>query len=115
MYKKVSFSFVLLFVAALIFAGGLFNTAEARRVYVGTYRDDGSDAYLITESVEIHSRRPVYNFTCTVYATGDYLRYHFFSRNGSSYYTNSEGYEGFTFGAASPVAAGIYRFVSNNY
>ena len=106
---------VMVMVAALLMIGGMFQSAEARRVYVGTYRDDGSDAYLLTESVEIHSRRQPYEFTCTVYATGDYLRYHFFRRNGSSYYTNSEGYEGFTFGAASPVAAGIYRFVVNNY
>ena len=111
---KRQISCILLLVAVLILAGGQCNTAEARNVYVGTYSDDGSDAFLLTETVNIRSYSPL-SFTCTVYATGDHLRYNFFWRNGESYYRNSEGYEGYTFGGQSPVAANIYRFVANNY
>lgn len=112
--RQIPFSFILLFALVLIFVSGQHHTAEARNVYVGTYSDDGSDAYLLTETVNIYNYHPL-EFTCTVYATGDHLRYHFFRRNGESYYRNSEGYEGYTFGGQSPVAANIYRFVVNYY
>ena len=81
---------------------------------MGTYADDGSDAYLLTETVRIYQRYPICVFDCTVYATGDHLRYSFFVRGGESYYRNSEGYDGATFGGASPIAANIYRFVRDN-
>ena len=109
--KRLGLAFMMVF--ALVLMGGI-EQAEARNVYVGTYSDDGSDAYLLTETVKIHSYNPL-SFNCTVYATGDHLRYRFFWRNGESYYRNSEGYEGYTFGGQSPVAANIFRFVANNY
>ncbi|BEU88816.1 hypothetical protein TAMA11512_22800 [Selenomonas sp. TAMA-11512] len=89
------------------------NKAEARHYYVGTY-SDGTNAYLVTESIVISSYHP-YTFTCTVVYENTYLYYSFFPSNGSPYYRNSEGYEGYVFGGASPVAANIYRFVVQNY
>lgn len=109
--RKVSFLLVL---AALLMIGiGQAPTAEAYPVYVGTY-SDGSDAYLLTDTVYIQSRHP-YTFRCTVRYYNTYLEYSFFPSNGSPYYTNSEGYEGYVFGGQSPVAAGIYRYVVNNW
>lgn len=97
----------------LAFSGIAAPTAEAVDYYVGTY-SDGTNAFLITESVNILSYRP-YTFTCTVKYANTYLHYRFFPRNGSPYYRNNEGYEGYVFGGASPVASNIYRFVVNNY
>lgn len=113
MWKKIGLAVMVVF-AVFFVSGSNMPQAEARNVYVGTYSDDGSDAYLMTETVNISSGSPL-SFTCTVYATGDYLRYNFFWRNGESYYRNSWGYEGYTFGGQSPVAAGIYRYVANNF
>lgn len=110
--KRLGLAFMVAF--AFFISGSGAPTAEAHNVYVGTYSDDGSDAYLLTETVYIRSYRPLC-FTCTVYATGDHLRYNFFWRNGESYYKTSWGTEGYTFGGQSPVAANIYRFVANNY
>lgn len=91
-----------------------FSTTEARDVYVGTYSDDGSDAYIMTQSIHISSRTP-YTFTCTIKATGDLLKYKFYPKNGKPYYENSEGYHAFVFGGQSPVAENIYRYVTTNY
>lgn len=90
------------------------STTEARDVYIGTYSDDGSDAYIVTNSINISSRNP-FTFTCTIKATGDLLRYKFYQKNGKPYYENSEGYHAFVFGGQSPVAENIYRYVINNY
>ena len=99
---------------ALVFTGAQDNRAEAYAQYVGTY-SDGSNAYLLTESISIRSRHP-YTFDCTVqYSRGGYLYYSFYPVNGSPYYRNSEGYSAYVYGGDSPVAASIYRFVVNNY
>ena len=89
------------------------SQAEAAEVHVGNY-SDGSAVYLITESVNIKGRVP-YSFTCMVRAGQDYLQYSFFPLKGSPYYRNSEGYEGYVNGGASPVAASIYRYVLKNW
>lgn len=111
MLKK--FSLLAVLAVALILSGGFSQNAEAREVYVGNY-SDGSAVYLLTETVVIRSYRP-YSFNCRVRAGYDYLNYRFFSYNGSPYYRNSEGYEGYVHGGASPVAASIYRYVVNNW
>ena len=111
MFKRIFLALAV--VAALIFTGTADTPAEARPVYVGTY-SDGTDAYLLTESVRIRSYRP-YTFDCTVVYSGVYLYYSFYPVNGSPYYRNSEGYEGYVFGGQSPVASHIYRFVINNW
>lgn len=100
-------------VTALLLTGTADNNVEARPVYMGTY-SDGTDAYLLTESVYIRSRRP-YTFDCTVMYAGVYLYYSFYPLNGSPYYRNSEGYEGYVFGGQSPVASHIYSFVVDNW
>ena len=82
-------------------------------VYVGGY-SDGSSVYLLTNTVNIQSYNP-YRFTCRVRAGYDYLNYSFYPYNGSPYYRNSEGYEGYVNGGQSPVASNIYRYVVNNY
>ena len=110
MLKKISV--VLCLLAFFIMAGEIYPTSEARPVYVGTY-SDGSDAYLMTETVYINSYHP-YAFTCDVIYYNNYansLHYNFYSSNGSPYYRNSEGYEGYVYGGQSPFAANIYRFV----
>lgn len=111
MLKKI-FATVLL-AAVLVIAGGQDNRAEAGERYVGSY-SDGTSVYLLTHTVNIRSYSP-YSFTCSVRAGYDYLNYSFYPVNGSPYYRNSEGYEGYVNGGASPVAENIYRFVVNNY
>ena len=107
---------MLCLLAVLFVVGGNSPSVEARSVYMGTY-SDGSEAYLMTESVTIQSRHP-YTFRCRVVYYNGYandLWYSFWSNNGSPYYNNSEGYEGYVYGGQSPVAANIYRFVVNNW
>ena len=111
MLKKV---LSVMFLAALLVVGSSqLNTASAARVYVGSY-SDGSEAYLLTESVRIQSRSP-YTFTCTINYDYSYLDYSFYPVQGSPYYRNSEGYQGYVFGGQSPVASNIYRYVVNNW
>ena len=112
MLKKIS-ALIVLF-TAIVFSTTNIQTVEAAEIYVGSY-SDGSDVYLITESINIESRSP-YAFNCTVRAGKyDYLRYEFFPYNRSPYYRNSEGYEGYVFEGASPVARRIYNYVKENY
>lgn len=115
MLKKISALIVLL--TAILFSTTNVQSVEAAEVFVGRY-SDGSDVYLITESINIESRSP-YRFNCTVRAgqgrSYDYLRYNFFPYNGSPYYRNSEGYEGYVFEGLSPVARNIYNYVKENY
>lgn len=111
MIKK--FSAILILVLALMISNSQQNSAEAAEVYVGSY-SDGTSVMLLTESVHIRSRSP-YSFTCTIRAGRDYLDYSFFPYNGSPYYRNSEGYEGYVHGGQSPVAESIYRYVLNNW
>ena len=101
-----------MFLAAIILVVGQ-SQSEAREVYVGSY-SDGSSVYLLTETIVIKSHSP-YQFNCRVRDGRDYLNYYFSTRNGSPFYRNNEGYSGYVFGGASPVAASIYRFVVNNY
>ena len=109
---KKSFVFFAL-VISLIFINASNNQVEAAEYYVGSY-SDGTSVYLLTHTVNISSYSP-YSFTCKVRAGWDHLSYSFFPRNGSPYYKNSEGYEGFVHGGQSPVAANIYRYVVNNW
>ena len=111
MTKK--FLAVFFLAAALVLIGGQSSKAEAGEAYVGTY-SDGTAVYLLTHTVSIRSYSP-YSFTCRVRAGYDYLNYNFYPVNGSPYYRNSEGYEGYVNGGASPVASNIYRYVVNNY
>ena len=107
------FSLMMLLAVALLFISSQNNQAEASEVYVGSY-SDGTSVYLLTETVNIRSRSP-YNFTCRVRAGYDYLSYSFYPYNGSPYYRNSEGYEGYVNGGQSPVASSIYRYVVNRW
>ncbi|BAL82429.1 hypothetical protein SELR_07210 [Selenomonas ruminantium subsp. lactilytica TAM6421] len=113
MIKRILVAFAV--VAALVFSGaaGTDTDAEAAHVYVGTY-SDGTDAYLVTESVYVKSRSP-YTFNCTIVYSGVSLHYSFYPVNGSPYYRNSEGYEGYVFGGQSPVASNIYQYVVNHW
>ena len=111
MTKKFFVAIMLAF--ALVVAGGQASEAQAAEVYVGGY-SDGTSVYLLTNTVVIQSWRP-YRFGCRVRAGNDYLTYNFYPVNGSPYYRNSEGYEGFVNGGQSPVASNIYRYVVNNF
>lgn len=111
MFKKIIS--IMTLSLALIFISGQNTQAEAGQVWVGNY-SDGSSVYLLTHTVNIISYRP-YTFTCTVRAGRDYLDYRFYPVNGSPYYRNSEGYEGYVNGGQSPVASSIYRYVVNNW
>ncbi len=111
MLKK--FFVMTLFTLALMLSGTTTNQAYAGEVYVGTY-SDGTSAYLLTHTVSVYSRRP-YSFSCTVYSAGSNLNYNFFNNNGSPYYRNSWGYEGYVYGGQSPVAANIYQYVVNRW
>ena len=110
MLKKMFLAFAL---AVSLMVAAPLTPASAESYYMGTY-SDGSDAYLLSETVSIFDYSPL-RFKCTVYYGGSYIYYRFFQRNGSPYYSNSEGYEAYVFGGESPVAANIYQFVSNNW
>lgn len=112
MFKRIFLALTVAFAMMFTFTADA-TTVEARPVYMGTY-SDGTDAYLLTESVYLKSRHP-YTFDCTITYSGVYLYYSFFPYNGSPYYRNSEGYEGYVFVGQSPVAAQIYNYVVNNY
>ena len=111
MLKKFSVAFML--AVALIFAGAQ-NQAGAEEVYVGNY-DDGSNVYLLTETIVIKNGGRQLSFNCRVRAGRDYLDYYFYRVNGSPYYQNSEGYKGFANPEQSPVAWNIYRYVEKNF
>lgn len=110
MIKKISCMLVLA-VAVMFLAAP--TQAAAEEVYVGNY-NDGSNVYLLTHTIVIKRVRP-YSFNCRVRAGYDYLDYYFFTRNGSPYYRNSEGYEGFANPEQSPVAWNIYRYIVNHW
>lgn len=98
---------VMLLAVSLVFIGGQDNQAEAARVYVGYYRDNGDDAYLLTETFSGNRS----NFSCTVVTSrGQYIYYNFYYRNGSPYYTNSWNAGGYVYGSGSPVAVGIWQY-----
>lgn len=107
MTKKILVAMILAFTFVIA------CKAEATEVYVGAY-SDGTPVYLLTHKISILSHSP-YRFACIVRADGDYLNYSFYPYNGSPYYRNSDGYSGYVFGGSSPVAASIYRYVTNNY
>ena len=109
MIKKFS---MLMILAVALLIGGFNQRTEAAEVFVGHY-SDGSPVYLITEMVVIRSYHP-YSFNCRVRVNYDYLDYSFFPYNGSPYYQNSEGYEGYV-NSGSPVASNIYHYVVNNW
>ena len=107
-----NFSLVLVMAFALVLAGGVNQRAEAAEVFVGHY-SDGTAVNLLTHTVVIRSYRP-YTFNCRIRAGSSYLDYAFYPVNGSPYYRNSEGYEGFV-NDASPVANNIYHYVVNHF
>lgn len=111
MFKRFLMAFAV--VAAMMFTVVPDGCAEAESVYMGTY-SDGTNAYLLTESVYLKSRNP-YTFDCTIVYSGVSLYYSFYPLNGSPYYRNSEGYQGYVFGGQSPVASNIYRYVVNHW
>ena len=93
---------------ALIAVGSIGNQVEAREVYVGTYRDNGTSAYLLTETIAGGRG----NFSCTVRAGRDYIYYNFWMANGGPYYRNSWGASSYVYGSGSPVAIGIWEYVN---
>ena len=103
--KKVIVATFLAF--ALIFIVGQSNQAEAREVYVGSYRD-GTAVYLLTETIDMLGD----SFNCTVRAGRDYLDYNFRS---DGRYSNSEGYHGNVYDGSSPVARAIHEYVKAHY
>lgn len=105
--------FVAMMLAFALVVGGYSSQANAAEIYMGNY-SDGTAVYFLPQSLGIESYSPL-RFYCTVRAGRDYLNYNFYPYNGSPYYRNSEGYSGYVFGGASPVAANIYRHVLNNY
>ena len=96
MIKKISCMLVLAMAVIFVTAP---TQAAAEEVYVGNY-DDGSNVYLLTHTIVIKRVRP-YSFNCR--------------RNGSPYYKNSEGYEGFANPEQSPVAWNIYKYIVNHW
>ena len=109
------FFVTMMLAVAIVFIG---SQAEAREVYVGSY-SDGTDVYLLTESISMGRPSPSgLQFTCQVRAGGDYLNYRFYGVGYNMYnrrmrYENSEGYSGYV-DSSSPVAAAIYSWVSNH-
>ena len=105
--------FVLFAIATAFIATAPMATASAESYYMGTY-SDGTDAYLLSETVRVYDYAPL-EFKCTVfYGSNNYLYYRFYNVNGRPYYSNSEGYHAYVFGGESPIAANIYRFVRDN-
>ena len=84
----------------------IVNSSNSNEVYVGSY-SDGTPVYYLINSL---SGDPSHAF-CTVRAGSDRLDYHFYYKNGTLYYKNSEGYEGAVYGGNSPVAANIWESI----
>ncbi|MBR5913145.1 MAG: hypothetical protein IKZ58_02100 [Selenomonadaceae bacterium] len=107
--KKVFVTMLL--AVALVFAGGSDNQAEAYRVHVGYYQDNGAAAYLLTETLAGGRS----NFSCTVVTDyGEYIRYKFYRAGGGPYYKNSWGASAYVYGGESPVAERIWEWVQRN-
>lgn len=79
-------------------------TNSGKEVYVGAY-NDGTKVYILTDTI----KRNAGNFTCTVKAGQDQLKYRFDGQN----YSNSEGYHGNINDGKSPVALNIYNYCTN--
>ena len=114
MVKK--FSFVLVFLTALIIVGGN-NPAEAKEVYIGSY-SDGTAVYLMTETIKERNYSDSVHYWCKVRAGHDYLNYEFMWVKGLRgvgggywYYSNSEGYSGEVYDGNSPIAAAILNYI----
>ena len=108
MTKKIFVAMML--AVALVIAGSQPSTAEAREVYVGTYMDDGTRAYLLTETIAGGRS----NFACTVRAGRNRIRYRFWYAGGGPYYRNSWPAEGYVYAGNAPVAERIWEWVQNN-
>ena len=105
---------IMVLTLALVFVGSQNNQAEAREVYVGTY-SDGSDVYLLTETISMLDGEHTPYFYCKVRAGRDYLNYDFYESSGKWYYKNSEGYRGQVYNGQSPVAANIFDYIRKKY
>jgi hypothetical protein len=111
MFKRILTAICLAF--SLAFVAVPPQQAMARAYYIGQY-SDGTDVYLLTNTVNMLSYSP-YVFTCYVEYETTTLFYEFFTKGGRPYYRNAEGYEGFVYDGNSPVAASIYNYVIAHY
>ena len=100
---------VMVLVAMLAFAANQIEAAGYGEVYVGSY-SDGTDVYLLTNSIRSNGRQGMKDYTCQVRAGRDYLTYHFWQGNVWQY-SNSEGYSGNVYDGSSPVAAAICDYL----
>lgn len=103
--------FAVFFLAATLLIVGQSSDAQAYRVHVGNYQDNGEAAYLLTETLA-GSRS---NFSCTVVTDrGNRIYYNFYYASGGPYYSNSWGASAYVYGSGSPVAIGIWNWVQNH-
>ncbi len=98
---------VMMVAFTLVIIGGFDNQAEAGRVPVGWYRDNGARAYLLTP---VQGNRN--NFYCTVVDDrGGSVGYHFWLSNGGPRYSNDWGANTYVYGTGSPVAEAIWNYI----
>ena len=106
--KKVFATMLLAF--ALVIVGSQANEAEASRVFVGYYQDNGAAAYLLTETIAGGRG----NFACDVVTSDGYrIHYRFYMANGGPYYKNNWPSQGYVYSGSSPVAERIWEYVNN--
>ena len=120
MVKKFAAMLFLFF--TLIFIGGQSNSAEAREVYCGTFRD-GHEAYLLTETAYYEDAANRMYF-CTVRAvkgsSSFTIKYKFWYEyidagyNKGWYYENSQGFTGIL-SSKTPVARNIFKKVRSMF
>ena len=105
---------VLIVAVVILVVGSHNNHAEARDVYMGTWRS-GYDAYLMTETVRVIKMN---NFDCTVKAVRGnsvmYINYNFYISNYAWRFSNSDGVDNYVRRATS-IEKNVLDFVKRNY
>ena len=107
------FFVAMMLAVTMIFVVGQTNYAEAKPVFVGTYRE-GDRAYLLTETIRrIDIGGGMYE--CTVRAS-NMIYYRFFYEDGGWKYTNSDiNGSYYVYSGSSPVAANICNYLRRYY
>lgn len=105
---------IILAIGIIISQTAQMEKAEAYNYFVGVYPVTGLKGYLMTESV--YRLNDGYRCTVVCYPSNRayYIDYTFWIRNGSMYYSNSDGYSGrIRNGYDDPVEYNTYRAILN--
>ena len=107
---------VLIVAVVILVVGSHNNHAEARDVYMGTWRS-GYDAYLMTETVKSDVVSNAQNHWCTIKAVKGnhvmYIDYRFYWTRINWQFSNSDGVNNVV-SSQTPIEKNVLRFISPN-